>query len=327
MIRATLLLAGLVAATSAACTSAGGPDSGHLPDSPAPAGTAAAVPDVPAPAVPGVPAPAVPDVPVLASTSDRALPVEKYLINPEENARMDRGWARLVSTCMKRFGLDHEPAVRESDRRTGQTAHRYDPTDPAVAAARGYHGDASGDGPTPTPTGSLSPDVRLVLGSGSGAPQAPGGSRAGVFRGTPIPPGGCAGEAQEAVTAGGGTFQDAQVAVDVNFGNYQRSTADERVKEVFRKWSSCMKANGFDYETPTAAANDPAWHSPAPSATELATAAADVRCKRENNVVGVWFAVESAYEEREIEEKLPELTRVRESIDITLRNAAAALLP
>ncbi len=44
-------------------------------------------------------------------------------------------------------------------------------------------------------------------------------------------------------------------------------------------------------------------------------------------MVGVWFAVESAYEEREIEEKLPELTRVRESIDITLRNAAAALLP
>ncbi|WP_149030618.1 hypothetical protein [Kitasatospora sp. MBT66] len=319
MIRATLLLAGLLAATSAACTSAGGPDSGRPPDSPAPAGSAAAVPVAPAPAVP--------DVPVLASTSDRALPVEKYLINPEENARMDRGWARLVSTCMKRFGLDYEPAVRESDRRTGQTAHRYDPTDPAVAAVRGYHGDASGDGSTPTPTESLSPDVRLVLGAGSGAPQAPGGSRTGVFRGTPIPPGGCAGEAQQAVTAGGGTFQDAQVAVDVNFGNYQRSTADERVKEVFRKWSSCMKASGFDYGTPAAAANDPAWHSPVPSATELATAAADVRCKRENNVVGVWFTVESAYEEREIEEKLPELTRVRESIDITLRNAAAALLP
>ncbi|MER7708167.1 hypothetical protein ABTX81_35425 [Kitasatospora sp. NPDC097605] len=314
-IRATLLLAGLVAATSAACTSAGGPSAGG-PESPR-------VPDSPAPAVA---APAVPAVPTLASTLDRELPVEKYLITPEENSRMDRGWARLVSTCMKRFGLDYEPAVRESRERTGQTAHRYDPTDPAVAAARGYHGDASRDGAATPPAESVSPDVRLVLGSGSGSPEAPGGARESQFRGVPIPPGGCAGEAQEAIRAGGGIFQDAQVAIDVNFANYRRSLADERVKDVFGKWSACMKASGFDYETPTAAANNPEWnHSPNPSAIEKETAVADVRCKRENNVIGVWFAVESSYEEQDIAQKLQELAHVREAIDIALRNAASAL--
>ncbi|MFJ8436700.1 hypothetical protein ACIQ9P_35940 [Kitasatospora sp. NPDC094019] len=308
-IRAKLLLAGIVATLPVACTNPNGTESTRVPESP----------------VPAVAAPTVSATPTLASTLDLELPVEKYLITPEENARMDRGWAHLVSTCMKRFGLDYEPAVRESHERTGQTAHRYDPTDPAVAAARGYHGDDSAGGTPTPPAESVSPDVRLVLGSGSGSPEAPGGSRESRFRGIPIPPGGCAGEAQEAIRAGGGTYQDAQVAIDVNFGDYQRSMADGRVREVFGKWSSCMKASGFDYETPTAAANDPAWSSPTPSATERATAAADVRCKREHNVVGVWFSVESSYEEQDIAAKLRELTRVRESIDIALGNAAAAL--
>lgn len=294
--------------TSAACTTTGGQKSSQESDSP----------------VPTVAAPAVPTVPIIANTLDRELPVEKYLITPEENARMDRGWARLVSVCMKRFGLDYEPVVRESQERTGQTAHRYNPTDPGVATARGYHGEAPGDESRTPPAASMSPDVRLVLGSGSGSPKSPGAAQEPRFQGLPIPPGGCAGEAQEAIRAGGGIFQDAQVAIDINFGNYKRSMADERVQEVFRKWSACMKASGFDYRTPPDAANNPAWNSPAPSSTEKETAVADVRCKQENNVVGVWFSVESSYEEQDIAGKLQELTRVRESIDITLRNAAAA---
>jgi hypothetical protein len=46
-------------------------------------------------------------------------------------------------------------------------------------------------------------------------------------------------------------------------------------------------------------------------------------CKGKNNVVGTWFAVEAAYETRDIQVNIKKMTRIRNSIDIAVRNAAA----
>ncbi|WP_333777712.1 hypothetical protein [Streptomyces sp. IBSBF 3136] len=274
-------------------------------------------------------APEVGTVPTLDNTRARKLPVEKYLISPQENAKIESARSALMTSCMKRFGFTFKPATPDYGQKWDQTSHRYDPTDPALAAAHGYHGprrgtQAGAQRPARKP---MSSAMEVVLGHGLGAPTPPGGATPpadGKYHGLTIPKGGCMGEAEAKLTRGGGIIQDAPGAVDINFKDYVRSMADPKLKAAFAKWSSCMKEKGFSYPTPEAAVKDPAWNSPKPSKHELATAAADVDCKRRNNVVGTWFAVEAAYETRDIQSDIKKMTRIRNSIDIAVRNAAAA---
>ncbi|WP_216590824.1 hypothetical protein [Streptomyces brasiliscabiei] len=75
---------------------------------------------------------------------------------------------------------------------------------------------------------------------------------------------------------------------------FEESRRDPRVRAVFREWSACMAKDGFRYADPPAAVNDPRWGgSKAPSAQEIDTARADVRCKEETGVVSVWRAAET----------------------------------
>lgn len=279
------------------------------------------------PARPATTPPSVSAVPTLKSTLDRRLPVEKYLIGPQENARIESARSALMTSCMKRFGFDYEPAVTDYAQKQNQTSHRYDPTDPAVAATGGYHGAQTRgqDGARPSRT-PMPAEMEAVLGHGTDAPTpsgAPGPPAGGTYHGLRIPKGGCTGEAEEKLTAGGGIIQDAPAAIDVNFKNYERSMADPRLKAAFAAWSACMKKDGYSYPTPEAAVRDPAWGTPTPSARERATASADATCKRRTNVVGTWFAVESAYETSDIRARARQMTRIRHSIDIALENAAA----
>ncbi|MEU9475246.1 hypothetical protein [Streptomyces sp. NPDC048191] len=272
-------------------------------------------------------APGVGAVPMLDSTHDQRLPIEKYLISPQENARIENARSALMTSCMKRFGFDFKPATTDYRQKSNQTAHRYDPTDPALAARRGYHGPQRAAPNAAQPSRKpLSADMEAVLGHGLNAPTPPGAAAPpadGKYHGIRIPEGGCMGEAEKKLTAGGGIIQDSPTAVDINFKDYVRSMADARLRAAFAKWSACMKAKGFSYPTPEAAVKDPAWNSPKPPRRELATASADVTCKRKNNVVGTWFAVESAYEKRDIRTEAEKMTGIRHSIDIAVRNAAA----
>lgn len=266
-------------------------------------------------------------VPVLDSTLDQRLPIEKYLISPQENAKIESARSALMTSCMKRFGFAFKPAATDYGHKWNQTSHRYDPTDPALAETRGYHGPQrlpqNAANPSRKP---LSRDMAIVMGHGLDAPTPPGAAASpagGKYHGITIPKGGCMGDAEAKLTAGGGIIQDSPAAIDINFSDYVRSMSDARLKAAFSAWSACMKKRGYSYSTPEAAVKDPAWSSPKPSERELATASADVACKRKNNVVGIWFAVESAYETRDIQANLKKMQRIRHSIDIAVRNAAA----
>ncbi|MFC5669754.1 hypothetical protein [Streptomyces incanus] len=267
-------------------------------------------------------------MPVLENTHDQQLPIEKYLISPQENGQIESARSALMTSCMKRFGFDFRPATPDYGQKRNQTSHRYDPTDLALAATRGYHGSQSRTQNEARPSRKpLSPEMESVLGHGLGAPVPPESTTPPAdheYRGIPIPKGGCMGEAEQKLTAGGGIIQDSPVAIDINFKGYVRSMADVRLKAAFAKWSACMKDKGYSYPTPEAAVKDPAWNSLKPSRRELDTASADVTCKRQNNVVGTWFAVEAAYEERDIQADIKRMTGIRHSIDIAIRNAAAA---
>jgi hypothetical protein len=62
-----------------------------------------------------------------------------------------------------------------------------------------------------------------------------------------------------------------------------------------------MKGKGFSYATPLAAISDVAWRGAAVTATQIATASADVSCKISTNLMGIGMTVQAAYDRQYID--------------------------
>ncbi|MFF2350014.1 hypothetical protein ACFVVL_09555 [Kitasatospora sp. NPDC058115] len=304
-----LALAGAVALLATACTS-----------------TTSESHRGPSTQVEGVPPVSAP--PTIASAADRALPIDPYLLSYEQRDQLERAASVLVSRCMARFGIQYQapPQMPAGNRPRSRTDRRYLEMTAAGARANGYHG-AEGDRPTAAPPPPpLSDATRLVL-TGSADANAKNGQGGQDYNGTPVPKGGCLGESKDRLGAGpannGGG--DAQLARDIDAGAREKSKTDERVLGVFRSWSACMRTRGYDYPDPIKVLDDPRWASPAPTEVERATAVADVACKEQTNVVGVWFAVEAAYESLLIEQNAPALAQIRKDNEDRLRTASRSL--
>jgi len=68
---------------------------------------------------------------------------------------------------------------------------------------------------------------------------------------------------------------------------------DPAVVRVFRAWSACMKEQVFHYADPMKAIADKRWlKGDRVSRLEIRQARADVRCKKQTDLVSVWNAVE-----------------------------------
>ncbi|WP_328957839.1 hypothetical protein [Kitasatospora purpeofusca] len=271
--------------------------------------------------------PAVDAVPTLATADGQALPLAKYLISPDEDRRIEAARTALIGSCMKRFGFDYAPAAVGT--KPDLMTRRYYLTDAASAAAHGYHWGASADqkqqSATPQPP---APEMQAVLGHGRGGPDRSAEPTGRTYNGIAIPPGGCLGEADDTLTRGGGILQDDARALEINGPGFADSMADGRVKAAFGAWSRCMKEKGQTYASPVDAVSDERWFSsPTATAPEIAAATADIDCKQRNNVVGIWFAVETAYQNRAVQAGSKRLEQTRKAIDITLANAAATKAP
>lgn len=85
-----------------------------------------------------------------------------------------------------------------------------------------------------------------------------------------------------------------------------------------------MKAKGHHYAAPWDAGNDPRFRGPRSTPTEVAVAVADVTCKEKTNVVGVWYAVDAAYQKAFIAANKAALERARKDKATHLRLAHRA---
>ncbi|SDT80860.1 hypothetical protein SAMN05216371_6466 [Streptomyces sp. TLI_053] len=277
----------------------------------------------PAPAA----APSVDAVPTLATADGRALPIARFLISPDEDRRIEAARTALIGSCMKRFGFDYAPPALGT--KPDLMTRRYYLTDAASAAAQGYHWGPSADQRQPSAAPQPpAPELQAVLGHGRGGPDSSTEPAGRTHNGVAIPPGGCLGEADDTLTRGGGILQDDAGALEINGRGFTDSMADGRVKAAFAAWSRCMKEKGQTYASPVDAVRDERWFSsPTATAPEIAAATADVDCKQRNNVVGIWFAVETAYQNRAVQADAKRLEQARKAIDVTLANAAAAKAP
>ncbi|MBO4260027.1 hypothetical protein GRC12_40265 [Streptomyces griseorubiginosus] len=235
-------------------------------------------------------------------------------------------WVRsaMVSACMRGFGLSYPVAARPARHGPAENAftvlfRRYGVTEARGVRVWGYHvprsvGPAAGDAVSPVKRLS-SPVTRALL---TGADEA--GRRVGRYHGRPVPSGGCL-AAPDASTGSGlddlqgpGTSADGMVAV-IKANSFTQSRADPRVRTAVHAWSACMSAHGHRLRDPLSAASVPSMDASAATHAEITQAEADVACKTRTNLVGIWFAVESAYQRAAIHEHRDELASVAERRD------------
>lgn len=255
-------------------------------------------------------APKSPDLsvpPSGTSPTTLVLPVERYLFSQDQTDFLNAVVYDEARSCMSGLGfaLPSLP-LRDTTGTAGLVGLRYGPSDPATAARLGYHlaTTASAHAAPAQPPSTADERAAYFGTSGSG------------------PRGGCHGQAAASV-AGAATLAESPVAQQIKDQGYTESLTDPRVVHIVQAWSQCMKTKGYTYADPEAAYSDARWRTSAASATEIRTAVADVACKQQTNLVGVWFAVESAYENTRMAQQSTDLAAELAAKDSELRDATA----
>ncbi|MER5970390.1 hypothetical protein ABT112_11760 [Streptomyces sp. NPDC002055] len=265
-------------------------------------------PDRREPEVTGIPS-------VLASTKLR-MPLESYLPSREELRETDRARVVLIDRCMERFGFDYtvQPPEREYGPRS-LTERRYGISEAKLAAENGYGlGDRDPSRQPPPARPKVGPAAETVL----------FGKGRSTVRGKSVPEGGCAGRAEREFTApsSAGASSALDLPQRLSMESFNRSRLDSRVKKASRAWSECMTERGYDYPDPLAPLADPQLRGDG-NTEAVATATADIRCKKRTNLIGIWFAVESAYQRELIRKNSGALQIVRRANGERLRMARA----
>ncbi|NUT21080.1 MAG: hypothetical protein HOV77_18015 [Hamadaea sp.] len=271
--------------------------------------------------------PPIAAVPHLDSIANLTLPIDVYRFSAAQTKMIGSASVLLVNECVRRFGF---PPLLTDTYGPGASSltRRYGVTESEIAEQYGYHVAPQENISTPKDsTGQrfTRAEMLVLSGSDSGIAAAPGdpAPSGAVHSGMPIPPGGCYAEARKKISADDPA--DTNLASEIARAGFDQAQADTRVTAVFAQWSACMRERGYTAADPLAIAATADLSLPTPRSAEIQTAVADVACKREHNVVGVWFTVESAYQNALIQRHLEKLTVTRRQLDAEVRNAAAVL--
>lgn len=258
-------------------------------------------------------------VEVAPATASLALPLDAYTDTEAERIRMGRVQQALVSRCMARYGFTYEgpaPAPASADG-APEDRHRYlfGLADPDRAAAHGYDKSVGRGAPPKPPAPQLSDAAYAVMNGarrGDRDGQAPDAASeeeaahvdSGVTAaGQKVPAGGCGREAFRTLYAPGKDSVDLLLAFDLASEAHERSKRDSRVVAVLAAWSACMEKSGYGgIRTPYDVVEKAGLADEKGGPRAVTAARADVACKREVNLVGIWAAAERAYQERLVEE-------------------------
>lgn len=275
--------------------------------------------------------PEIGEVPVVRDTAELVLPLDAYDYTTEGYRAFVQAGHLLTRECLSRFGViipadGWDYKLPEFD---GLNEGRYRLLDLDAAATRGYNA-APESGRQGFSSWEEMAEYRAQLDRWSPSEEELFLMRGHTYpafaerplpldvNGDPLPEDGCSGEAQRTLTSGLGD-KPWPSGVDSN----ERAINDSRVEAAMAAWSECMSARGYDYSS-SSEPNNREWPEP-PTDEEIATAVADIECKLETNLVGIWFAVESAYQQQFIDAHAGELAELRHWLDTVQTNAARYL--
>ncbi|MEU6710073.1 hypothetical protein ABZ897_01225 [Nonomuraea sp. NPDC046802] len=243
---------------------------------------------------------APPVVPIGQEAIDLVLPFDRYWLSTFDIHTVESAEDILIRDCLQRDGMDW-PLLPSPDRQAEQPPNRrrYGVIEPGLAANYGYHL------PPPDPitekreTGwserrKLPAEVRIAAyGKEGGA--------------------GCWKKAHDHLLRNTAPY-DAQKYNKYVGEAFDAARRDPQVVTGIRAWSACMKRAGFAYPDPFKAAGDKEWaKTPRPLPRELATATADVRCKQETDLVGIWARVDTRIQQNLIREHESDFRQLAEA--------------
>lgn len=274
--------------------------------------------------------------PTMLGTEGLRLPLDTYDATKEETIALQDGQGVLISRCMERFGFRYSlPARSASPATLRQSARIFGIVDPDQAARYGYSIPEEAQAPART-SQSLTASEELAL---NGAPelkptdmpnsQAEAAKQGGGkerINGKAVPVGGCGREAFLKLYAPEPNAVDAMYVFNLKAQAESRAREDSRTKAVNKRWSACMARSGHTATDPMNATTqlgiaDDALASPA----AVTAAKADVGCKKEVNLVGVYFAVQSAYQNRLIDKNAETLDLAKKQLADRLKLAASLI--
>ncbi|MFI5764710.1 hypothetical protein ACIA8F_27745 [Streptomyces sp. NPDC051563] len=281
------------------------------------------------------------EVPVAPAAASISLPLDAYTDTDAETVRMGQVQQRLLSRCMARYGFPYEE-VRPSDPAGAQGSDGrhlvlFGATDPEFAAAHGYDLTAGKGRPVRPPAAPLSESAALVMhgerpGGAQGAAQPPDAANeeeaakvdSGIdVGGQKVPPGGCIREAYRKLYAPTKDSVDLLFPFGLASEAHERSKGDSRVAAVLRNWSACMEKSGYGgLKDPYEVVQKLGLEADPGGPKAVTAAKADVACKREVNLVGIWTAVEVAYQKRLVEEQAETLALYKKQREARYRLAA-----
>ncbi|GAA0377997.1 hypothetical protein [Streptomyces blastmyceticus] len=245
-----------------------------------------------------------------ATLNGFTFPLEEYRLSDADQRKVNDAVDALTARCLQGFEISYSPSPRSDIADTHSRI--YGVTDEAQAKSFGYR--------SPAVVQKVTPQAAVE------APQH-AAVRTGAVRtynSKAVPRGGCVGEAGRQIYRG----QHAGLrglADGLIFQASDQAQRDDRVRKAFADWSGCMKGKGFSYETPIDAMSGLAASNGAAGKGEKSVAVADVQCKKQNNVIGVWSSVEAGYQDKGISAHRSDLKTVQEDLQSLLANAERAL--
>ncbi|MCL6293167.1 hypothetical protein [Streptomyces sp. 43Y-GA-1] len=257
------------------------------------------------------------------------LPLDKYTPSSSERKRFTLATDMLSASCMKRFNLDW-PERNTSEARSSSNARRYGVIDHNQVKEFGYG--------TPLP-GGISRKMALQeekkrIDAVRKLPQATRniytGENIKTYRGRTVPTGGCRGEAYRKAGLQSLEIPFSGDVARMQNRSWEASRRSPIVTEAAAKWRTCMKSSGFDYATPEAAVADPRWidsssSADSPSDVEVATASADVECKKRVLFVEKWYEIESREQNLLLEINSNRLASAKFAVNALARKVDAIL--
>ncbi|MET9518411.1 hypothetical protein [Streptomyces sp. NPDC002994] len=278
--------------------------------------------------------PEVKATPTMSATVGLEFPLDAYEATQQERDAVERGQNTLVSQCMERFGFSYSPPQRPATKAAnGPNSRIFGLVDPEEAAQYGYGSPGEPEPPAKT-SKTLTQTEELAL---HGAPdlvpadipksqaeaEKKGGSKQKI-NGKAVPLGGCSREAFLKLYAPEPNAVDALYVFNLKSEAESKSREDSRVKAVNKRWSECMAKQGHTAVDPMDAREDLGIAEDALSSPAAITAAkADVACKQKVNLVGVYFAVQSAYQNRQINKNAETLNLAKQQLKDRLKLAAS----
>ncbi|WP_327736772.1 hypothetical protein OG749_26390 [Streptomyces nojiriensis] len=277
--------------------------------------------------------PAIGAVPTLLESRSLTFPISAYIPDEQQLGVLSEAQDVLIDQCMQRYGFRYQLRRKADPAVKHDFARRYGLSDPAEAARYGFENPQLSTREKP-PQPQLGPNEKLVLHGLEVDPSLPvpmsqeeaekSDVATTVVAGQKVPAGGCARESSLKLLTPTKDTVESMVVQGFGFDAYARSRKDSRVTKAIKSWSACMGEHGYTVDNPMdrpPGIEDANLSSP----QAIAMAKQDVDCKKETNLVGIWYTVELAYQKRVIEQNAENLDRAKKQLDERMKLAASLI--